>query len=54
MTKTIVDMYAKGPGSYRRLLDIAKSDFPDMKPVRTWTVMFEMLPVLLLTFTTGE
>lgn len=47
-------MFIKQPGSYKRLIQIAKQDYPNMKPLSTQTVMLEGFPVLLMRFETGE
>lgn len=54
MVKTLVDMYVKQQGSYKRLINIARSDYPKAELVRTKTVILYGYPVLLLTIDTKE
>lgn len=63
MKKTLVDMFVKQQGSYERLMQIAKFNYPDMKPIKFNTVIMQSqdekensinVPVLLLEFETNH
>lgn len=45
-------MFIKQPGSYERLLSIARMTYPDAKPIKTETFLMEDNPILVLTFET--
>ena len=54
MVKVLCDMFIKQEGSYKRLLDIARHYYPNMKPLSTSTYMLEGYPVLTLRLETNE
>lgn len=53
MTKILCDAFVKQRGAYQRLINVARGDFPKMKPIKTETIMVNGYPVLLLKFETN-